>query len=377
MRAIAFAPSARARAPARARIPARRRGRDENSTAPRRVQTTLVTPRTRALERGRVARTVADEYAMTSEREGANEGFGTNEEMSDDVRALTTLVADSDGGAALGADARKDADAMIGKLESVGADATVKPNDDPKIFGYYDVSYVSVGEKQVGNPAGGRFRSPLGRFLFKTIGLEQNLFAPNKIENRVAFTLFGCLPGEVALEGTFAPAEGVDDGRTVKASFGPPGISVAGGPKLRIGPKSSVVLSTTYLDDHVRLGKGSRGSLFVFTRKSEEKAERDHRRWGIGGLAIAIMLLTALGLGIFGVHELRTTSHTLYSVTVVLASAISLAMAYILRDGGIVAEDADLDDDVGELSEQQKAFLSRGRGDGENKGENVFSSQKA
>ena len=115
----------------------------------------------------------------------------------------------------------------------------------------------------------------------------------------------------------------------------------------------------------------------MFTRKSEEKAERDHRRWGIGGLAIAIMLLTALGLGIFGVHELRTTSHTLYSVTVVLASAISLAMAYILRDGGIVAEDADLDDDVGELSEQQKAFLSRGRGDGENKGENVFSSQKA
>ena len=35
------------------------------------------------------------------------------------------------------------------------------------------------------------------------------------------------------------------------------------------------------------------------------------------------------------------------------------------------------DDDVGELSEQPKAFLSRGRGDGENKGENVFSSQKA
>lgn len=32
------------------------------------------------------------------------------------------------------------------------------------------------------------------------------------------------------------------------------------------GPPSSVQLATTYLDETVRLGKGSRGSLFVFTR---------------------------------------------------------------------------------------------------------------
>lgn len=34
----------------------------------------------------------------------------------------------------------------------------------------------------------------------------------------------------------------------------------------RIGGDSTVVLKTTYLDDRVRLGRGSRGSLFVFTR---------------------------------------------------------------------------------------------------------------
>jgi hypothetical protein len=34
----------------------------------------------------------------------------------------------------------------------------------------------------------------------------------------------------------------------------------------RIGPPSEVELKTTYLDDRVRLGKGSRGSLFVFSR---------------------------------------------------------------------------------------------------------------
>jgi hypothetical protein len=32
------------------------------------------------------------------------------------------------------------------------------------------------------------------------------------------------------------------------------------------GPPSSVQLSTPYLDERVRLGRGSRGSLFVFTR---------------------------------------------------------------------------------------------------------------
>ena len=38
---------------------------------------------------------------------------------------------------------------------------------------------------------------------------------------------------------------------------------------LRIGPRSSVQLVTTYLDERVRLGRGSRGSLFVFTRGGE------------------------------------------------------------------------------------------------------------
>lgn len=316
-------------------------------------------------------RTIAGGVSLTEESERENDAT-----MSPTVRELLRLVADSDGGARMDAETRGTVDGMIGELETVGSDASVTaPNDDARVFGYYDVSYVSVGDKQTGNPAGGRFRSPLGKFLFKTIGLEQNLFAPNKIENRVAFTLLGCLPGEVTLEGTFAPAGETDDGRTVKASFDPPGISVAGGPKLRIGPKSSVVLSTTYLDDHVRLGKGSRGSLFVFTKKSAERAERDHRRWRVGGLAIAIMLLTALGLGIFGVHQLRTTNRALYSATVIAASLISLAMAYILRDGGIVAEDADLD--IGdELTEEQRAFLTKSRADGRDKGENVFGSQR-
>jgi hypothetical protein len=44
------------------------------------------------------------------------------------------------------------------------------------------------------------------------------------------------------------------------------------GISLRIGPESSVVLTTTYLDERVRLGKGSRGSRFIFVRGGEAES---------------------------------------------------------------------------------------------------------
>ena len=52
----------------------------------------------------------------------------------------------------------------------------------------------------------------------------------------------------------------------LQVSFEPPRVSLPGGISLAVGPTSSVVLSTTYLDERVRLGKGGRGSSFVFTR---------------------------------------------------------------------------------------------------------------
>ena len=48
--------------------------------------------------------------------------------------------------------------------------------------------------------------------------------------------------------------------------FDRPVLSIPGGIHIRIGPPSTVVLKTTFLDERVRVGKGSRGSLFVFTR---------------------------------------------------------------------------------------------------------------
>ena len=205
------------------------------------------------------------------------------------------------------------------------------------------MSYVSTGKKQIGNPAGGP-RGGLGAALFRTIGLEQNIYEPNVVVNRVAFLVFGLIPGEVVLDGTFVPLTsdlideggvatqsedgvdakkpgpppsvvseetknarsgdgpdasrrfvtkrelenvGVDDGMTIRAFFDPPRITLGGLPSFSVGPKSSVVLSTTYVDDAIRLGKGSRGSLFVFTRKTPERAERDRARWRVGGAGVS------------------------------------------------------------------------------------------
>lgn len=68
---------------------------------------------------------------------------------------------------------------------------------------------------------------------------------------------------EVCIQSFYANVNGCS---AVQVSFEPPRVSLPGGISLAVGPTSSVVLSTTYLDERVRLGKGGRGSRFVFTR---------------------------------------------------------------------------------------------------------------
>ncbi len=51
-----------------------------------------------------------------------------------------------------------------------------------------------------------------------------------------------------------------------KVNFQPPTMSLGSSINLAIGPESSVQLTTTFLDDRLRLGRGSRGSRFVFVR---------------------------------------------------------------------------------------------------------------
>lgn len=66
--------------------------------------------------------------------------------------------------------------------------------------------------------------------------------------------------------------------KTVRADFDPPRIVLGRLFNIAIGPTSSVILDTPYCDERVRLGKGSRGSWFVFERCFDDEAN-DWKEW--------------------------------------------------------------------------------------------------
>lgn len=108
----------------------------------------------------------------------------------------------------------------------------------------------------------------------------------------------------------------------------------------RIGPPSSVQLATTYLDEEVRLGQGSRGSLFVFTRGGAA----DGAGMDLVGLeqttpgAKALLLATFFGLVTAGAVLWATESLPLrvFAVGVWLVTA---GMAAVMRQGGVAEGD--------------------------------------
>lgn len=57
------------------------------------------------------------------------------------------------------------------------------------------------------------------------------------------------------------------------------GVMMRGVGGCRFGPSSSVILTTTWLDDRVRLGRGSRGSRFVFLRGGYARSAGDLVYW--------------------------------------------------------------------------------------------------
>lgn len=64
------------------------------------------------------------------------------------------------------------------------------------LFAEWDVLYCSVPT----SPGGG-YRSTLGRLVFKTKEMIQVIEAPDIVKNKVSFSAFGFLDGEVSLTG--------------------------------------------------------------------------------------------------------------------------------------------------------------------------------
>ncbi|CAM0902648.1 unnamed protein product [Alopecurus aequalis] len=143
-----------------------------------------------------------------------------------------------------------DAAAQLGKY------CIDEPVKSPLIFGDWDVVYCSVPTSP-----GGVYRTPLGRLVFKTDDMVQVVEAPDIVRNKVSFSIFG-LDGAVSLKGKL----NVLDSKWIQVIFEAPELKV--GPLgFQYGGESEVKLEITYVDEKIRLGKGSRGSLFVFLRQ--------------------------------------------------------------------------------------------------------------
>lgn len=169
------------------------------------------------------------------------------------VDALLSIVEGTDRGALLGDDERGKAEELIAILEQ---HCMPEPLQSPLLFGEWDVVYSS-------NPTatGGYYRSAVGRALLRTKQMMQTVRAPKFVGNKVSFAALGLLDGEVSLKGNLEAL----DSRWIKVTFDSPYLKL--GPfEFQYGETTSVKIAIIYLDERIRLGRGSRGSLFVFRR---------------------------------------------------------------------------------------------------------------
>ena len=183
---------------------------------------------------------------------------------------------------------------LISLLERMSPDVT----SFPSILGNYNVTHV-IPNKPNEKPVGGKWSRGPVQALLKTRRTLQHLLPP-KAEDSVAeainvislsalndmFRIHVVLRGDAyALTDTerttIAQNQQTPGGlspRTVRADFDPPRIVVGRLLNLSLGPTSSVVLDTPYCDDRVRLGKGSRGTWFVFKRCCDDGAD-EWKEW--------------------------------------------------------------------------------------------------
>ncbi|GAX74034.1 hypothetical protein CEUSTIGMA_g1484.t1 [Chlamydomonas eustigma] len=264
-----------------------------------------------------------------------------------DLKALVDdiicRVEGTDGGINL-SDAQKDEiDLLLDKLREAGKGS--RPVKDPRLIGNYVVVYTSTRRApgQKGQAAGGRFRGALGRSLFKTTGVFQSVLAgdPPIAVNKVAFNLLGLIPGYVGLRGRVEPFG--DDDESVSVYFDPPILSFAGKLHLRIGPKSSVQLATTYLDERIRVGLGSRGSLFLFTRGgAADAADMDlvgqQRTSWVGVAAVWAFLAILVVTGAL----LWASANPLARVAAIISGFLTVGISAVLNRGGIIQDDKEI-----------------------------------
>lgn len=161
--------------------------------------------------------------------------------------------------------------------------------------------------------------------------------------NKVAFKILGLVLGSISLRGTFKSMDTptkllTPNNDTVKVYFDPPRINV-GSTSFELGGYSSVVLATTYLDEKVRIGKGSRGSYFVFTRGGPSDTAQMDTVGTQPPSAIAKYIGAAILAGLYyGAYQLvrssLATSNWVTGIAGGLLSLLCLGLTYVSWRGG-------------------------------------------
>lgn len=244
------------------------------------------------------------------------------------VDILLQKVKGTNGGLSVDRQKRKEIDGIIAQLSELGKKQ--QPLTDPKLFSNYSVAYQSQSSSQKSVPAGGKYRSKIGRRLFIARGAFQHIISPNVVINLICFRLLGILKGAVALRGRLEAINYPELGPTaLQVYFEPPRLRY-GGAVFEFGRGSRVRIATTYLDDRIRIGMGGAGSLFLFTKGGEaetDMAEEWKSIWASKPVP-AIVIPVAI-CGIIGVLFLK--SWLLFSIACVLGLLIS----YVMSRGGI------------------------------------------
>ncbi|XP_020581171.1 probable plastid-lipid-associated protein 8, chloroplastic [Phalaenopsis equestris] len=163
-------------------------------------------------------------------------------------------VKGTDRGVLLSKDGHREVSDVAQKLQKYCVSEPVKC---PLIFGEWDVLYCSVPT----SPGGG-YRSSFGRLFLNAKEMVQVVEAPNVVLNKVSFSVLGIFDGAVSLKGKLK----VLDEKWIQVIFEPPELKI-GSLGFQYGGESEVKLEITYIDEKIRLGMGSKGSLFVFLRR--------------------------------------------------------------------------------------------------------------
>lgn len=254
--------------------------------------------------------------------------------------------------------------------------SVLTPNDDDDVkrfeplLGLYDVSYVQTA-KEGDNPVGGKWtrKNKLAQQIFRTRRTFQHLLPADatglrntnkntsvaEAVNVISLDAFwNLIRLTIILRGDAVPLtqkERISDkmitklsNRAVRAFFDPPRIVLGKTGRfvnIQLGPKTSVVLDTTYIDNEVRIGMGgTSGTKFVFSRCGDEDEEaQEFRKLLERRPARKSKVLTVIGLvggsGIWGsfVRGSKVLSGVVALSTALCAMAVSFSTGGVEDDG--------------------------------------------